>query len=51
MLRIWPKCLVASGAVLYAAGCLNIDHLPIGALFVGPGIMAAGVLMIAGSRR
>jgi hypothetical protein len=51
MLRLWPRCLVLSGAVLYAAGCLNSERLPVEALFVGPGIMFAGVVMIAGSRR
>ena len=51
LVRVWPEWLVASGAVLYAAGCLNAERLPLAALFIGPGIMAAGILMIAGIGR
>jgi hypothetical protein len=50
ILRTWPKCLVMGGAVLYAAGCLNIERLPVEALFVGPGMMLAGIGMMAAKR-
>jgi hypothetical protein len=47
----WPKLLLHAGWVLFGIACLNSARLPVEALFVGPGMMAAGVAMIERNKR
>jgi hypothetical protein len=47
----WPRILVASGLILFALACMAGESLPVESVFVGPGIMLAGVIMIARNRR
>ena len=47
----WPRILVASGLFLFALACVAGESLPVESLFVGPGMMLAGVIMIARQRR
>ena len=47
----WPRTLVASGLILFALACMAGESLPVESIFVGPGMMLAGVIMIARDRR
>jgi hypothetical protein len=47
----WPRILVASGLILFALACMAGESLPVESIFVGPGLMLAGVIMIARGRR
>jgi hypothetical protein len=49
--KCWPKTLVAIGLILFAATCLAGESLPVESILVGPGLMLAGVIMIARDRR
>jgi len=42
----WPGVILHSGWILFGIACLNSARLPVEAMFVGPGMMAAGVCMI-----
>ena len=42
----WPAVILHAGWILFVIACLNSARLPVEALFVGPGMMAAGVAMI-----
>jgi hypothetical protein len=46
-MEYWPRTLVASGLILFALACMAGERLPVESLFVGPGMMLAGVIMIA----
>jgi hypothetical protein len=50
-LRQWPRLLLHAGWVLFGIACLDSPRLPVEALFVGPGMMAAGVAMIERDKR
>ncbi|HUI57484.1 MAG TPA: hypothetical protein VLY04_21050 [Bryobacteraceae bacterium] len=43
--RRWPKFLIVVGLLLFWLACLDSAHLPIEALFVGPALMASGIIM------
>jgi hypothetical protein len=47
----WPKLLLHAGWLVFGIACLNSAGLPVEALFVGPGMMAAGVAMIERNKR
>jgi hypothetical protein len=47
----WPRLLLHAGWVLFGIACLNSARLPVEALFVGPGMMVAGVAMIERNKR
>jgi hypothetical protein len=47
----WPKLLLHAGWVLFGVACLESARLPMEALFVGPGMMVAGVAMIERNKR
>jgi hypothetical protein len=44
--RQWPRVLLHAGWIVFGVACLNSARLPVEALFVGPGMMVAGVAMI-----
>ena len=46
----WPRILVASGLILFGLACMAGESLPVESVFVGPGPMLAGVIMIARGR-
>jgi len=46
----WPRILVASGLILFALACMAGERLPVESVLVGPGLMLAGVIMIARGR-
>jgi len=47
----WPAVILHTGWILFGIACLNSARLPVEALFVGPGMMAAGVAMIEYNKR
>jgi hypothetical protein len=47
----WPWLILHAGWVLFGIACLNSARLPVEALFVGPGMMVAGVAMIERNKR
>ena len=51
VVEYWPRILVACGLILFALACMAGDSLPVESVFVGPGLMLAGVIMIARGRR
>jgi hypothetical protein len=51
VMEYWPRTLVASGLILFALACFAGESLPVESIFVGPGMMLAGVIMIARDRR
>jgi hypothetical protein len=46
VLKRWPYLFVWAGVLLFWLACINSEHLPVEALFVGPALMLAGVIMI-----
>jgi hypothetical protein len=47
----WPQVLIFAGLILFWAACLASDHLPVDALFFGPGLMMGGLILDASHRR
>jgi hypothetical protein len=47
----WPKLLLHAGWALFGIACLDSARLPAEALLVGPGMMAAAVVMIELDKR
>jgi hypothetical protein len=47
----WPWLILHAGWVLFGIACLESLRLPVEALFVGPGMMVAGVAMIERNKR
>ena len=47
----WPALLLKGGLALFALACIFSGRLPEGALLVGPGMMAAGVILREVNRR
>jgi hypothetical protein len=41
----WPGWLIRGGIILFWVTCLDASRLPVEALFLGPALLLAGVLM------
>jgi len=51
IIKRWPHFFVWTGVLLFWLACINSAHLPIEAMFVGPVLMLAGVVMIERDKR
>jgi hypothetical protein len=47
----WPGILLRIGLALFWLACINSWRLPVEALFVGPAMMVAGVIMTVFNKR
>ncbi len=47
----WPHFFIWSGLLLFWSACIDSQNLPLEALFVGPVLMLAGVIMINRNQR
>ena len=47
----WPMALIWAGLLLFWLACVYSEHLPEEALFVGPAMAIAGVVMREYNRR
>ena len=45
--RLWPRLLFAAGWVVFWLAVTIGENLPLHALFVGPGMMAAALILLA----
>ena len=46
LLEGWPKFLIYAGLALFWLACMASSRLPVETVFIGPGVMLAGVLML-----
>jgi hypothetical protein len=51
ILLAWQKSLFWGGVIVYAAMCMFGGGLPVEALFIGPAMMLAGVIMMSKTRQ
>ena len=51
ILERWPDFVLWIGLLLFWFACINSEHLPLEALFVGPVLMLAGAIMIDRNKR
>lgn len=47
----WPYIIFWTGLLLFWSACINLAHLPLEAVFVGPILMLSGVVMIKRNKR
>ena len=51
VLERWPQFIFWTGLLSFASACLNSERLPVEAVFVGPLLMLAGVVMMHRNKR
>jgi hypothetical protein len=47
----WPHIILWTGLLLFWFACIDSANLPLEAVFVGPVLMLAGIIMIQRSKR
>jgi hypothetical protein len=51
ILKHWPRVIIWVGTALFWLACIYAESLPVEFLFVGPGLMLAGVVMMKRNER
>jgi hypothetical protein len=51
VMNSWPHVIFRAGLLLFCLACIYSEDLPIEAVFVGPGLMLSGLIMIERNKR